>query len=80
MVACLDCGGDYAELMACDLVIPREQWLAINPDDGGVLCANCMIRRASRLLGAINITGRITTGDDSLDVYHAITRLSPARG
>ena len=41
-------------------LIPRAQWLLIHPEDGGVLCANCMLRRVSKLDGAINITGRIT--------------------
>jgi hypothetical protein len=31
----------------------------IHPDDGGVLCPNCMVERASKLPHVINITGRI---------------------
>lgn len=59
-IHCLDCGCDYAATMALSLLIPRDQWLLIHPEDGGVLCANCMLRRAEKLPGAINITGRIT--------------------
>ncbi|HEY8079390.1 MAG TPA: hypothetical protein VIF62_34905 [Labilithrix sp.] len=54
--------------MAMDLVLPREHWLLIHPQDGGVLCANCMIRRASKLPTAINITGLITFADN----YHGV--------
>ena len=68
-MTCLDCGGDYDKLMACDLVLPRDQWLAVHPDDGGVLCANCMVRRAAALPGTINITGFITDSENSRAVY-----------
>lgn len=63
-VPCLDCGRDYAETMALDLVIPRAQWLLIHPEDGGVLCACCMLRRAEKIPHAINVTGRITFGHE----------------
>jgi hypothetical protein len=59
-VRCLDCRQPYAELMACELIVPREHWLRIHRNDSGVLCANCMLRRVAGLPGAINITGRIT--------------------
>lgn len=72
-VQCLDCGGPYDELMACDLVLPRAQWLQIHPDDGGVLCANCILRRASKLPGVINITGIITNADNSREVYDRLS-------
>lgn len=38
-----------------DLVLPRWQWLEIHPDDGGILCANCIVRRASKLTGAVSV-------------------------
>lgn len=41
---CRDCGKPY-ELFPLDLLLPRSQWLDIHPEDGGVLCANCMIER-----------------------------------
>lgn len=56
---CLDCGLLYDELMALDLVLPRVQWLELHPDDGGVLCANCIIRRASKLPGALSVSAVI---------------------
>lgn len=57
---CLDCGTGYDAAMALSLLIPKAQWLLICPKDGGLLCANCMLRRAAKLQGVINITGRIT--------------------
>ena len=72
-MTCLDCGGDYDKLMACDFVLPREQWLKINPADGGVLCANCMVRRAAGLTGTINITGIITNADNSFEIYKQLS-------
>lgn len=47
-----------------DLVIPRAQWLLIHPEDGGYLCANCMVARAENLSGAVNITGVVTFKGD----------------
>jgi hypothetical protein len=47
---CLDCGLPYTEF-PLDLVMSRPQWLEINPDDGGVICAACMIERASKVPG-----------------------------
>ena len=48
---CMDCGLPY-EIFGMDAVMPRAQWLEINPDDGGLLCANCMVKRASNVKGA----------------------------
>lgn len=47
-VTCKDCGLPYAEF-GLDTTIPNGQWELINPnDEGGVLCANCMIKRAAK--------------------------------
>jgi len=73
MSMCMDYGADYEETMAISLLIPKTQWLRINPEDGGLLCANCMLRRASALPGAVNITGRITFGDDAADLYEQLS-------
>ena len=43
-VRCNDCGILYREL-GNDLVLPDQQWNAICPE-GGVLCANCICKRA----------------------------------
>lgn len=77
----MDCGADYDEVMALDMLIPRKQWLEINPDDGGLLCANCLIRRASKLPHVINITGRITFaeeyGEGRTTTYELLSRGLP---
>lgn len=48
---CLDCDIPYSEF-PMDVVLPRGQWLLINPADSGVLCANCIVARASKILKA----------------------------
>lgn len=51
-VACRDCGLPYRDF-PIDLNLPRAQWLLIHPDDGGVLCAMCMLKRiAEKVEGA----------------------------
>ncbi len=63
-VACLDCGLPY-EQFPLDTHLSRPQWLEIHPDDGGVLCANCIVKRAAAIPGAtlvhlvIEITPRL---------------------
>lgn len=60
---CLDCGMPYGGDDWLDCVLPRWQWLEINPDDGGILCANCMVKRASKLPGVVG--------------FHAVIGISP---
>ena len=62
-ISCMDCGLDYTQY-PMDVVLKREQWLLIHPEDGGCLCANCIVARASKLPGVINLTARITFGSD----------------
>jgi len=52
MLACEDCGLPYKDF-PLDTTIPDEQWAEIHRGDGGVLCANCMVKRASKLPGII---------------------------
>lgn len=64
-IRCLDCDlpeGDGG--FQLDMVLTREQWLLIHPDDGGVLCANCIVKRAAELPGVINVSARITFAED----------------
>ena len=49
-VRCLDCGLPYSEF-GLDNHVPRSQWLEIHPEENGVLCANCVVKRASRIPG-----------------------------
>lgn len=53
MSKCEDCGLPYDDFWL-DTTIPNSQWSAIHPQgEGGVLCANCMVKRASLLPGII---------------------------
>jgi len=60
---CMDCHKPY-KLFELDTTLPDEQWLMIHPSDGGVLCANCIVARASKLHGAIAIRAYIDFGDN----------------
>ena len=53
-VICLDCGKPYEDFKM-DMVLPHSQWRLIHPDERGVLCANCIVNRASKIKGAIVI-------------------------
>lgn len=48
-VKCLDCGMEYGGEDWIDTVLPNEQWETIFPEGNGILCANCIIKRASKL-------------------------------
>lgn len=52
--SCLDCKKPYSEF-GMDILLPRGQWLAINPNERGLLCAQCIVNRAEKLNGAIVI-------------------------
>lgn len=47
---CAECGLPYEEF-PIDMVLPLDQWKLISPtpDGSGVLCAGCIVLRASRL-------------------------------
>ena len=47
---CFDCGTPYSE-MGLDMVLPDQQWKVIFPENDGILCANCICKRASKLGG-----------------------------
>ena len=54
MIKCQDCKKGYGdgsegygnEVMPISLNLSREEWLLISPEDG-ILCANCIVTRAS---------------------------------
>lgn len=46
---CLDCGLPYEEFGGLDILLPRSQWLVIHPDENGLLCAMCIVRRAAKI-------------------------------
>lgn len=57
-LACLDCGTPY-QSFPLDSTLPNDQWRMIHDSEGGILCANCMVERASKLPGAVAIRMQI---------------------
>lgn len=55
---CIDCGKLYRNF-GLDMTFPDEQWEMICPDRGGILCANCILERASKLPNVIAIRAQI---------------------
>ena len=51
-LTCMDCTKLYIEF-PLDMVLPDEQWALIHNSPGGVLCANCIVKRAAKLHGAV---------------------------
>lgn len=49
---CLDCGKPYGDF-GLDMLLPNEQWILIHPEKDGLLCACCIVKRASKLPTAI---------------------------
>lgn len=52
-VGCLDCNLPYRDF-GLDTVLPDDQWaqlIAPLHREGGILCASCIVKRASRLKG-----------------------------
>lgn len=47
---CFDCGEKYP--FGLDLVLPDQQWKHLFPEVNGLLCANCICKRASQLKGS----------------------------
>jgi hypothetical protein len=48
---CMDCDKPYEEF-GMDIFVPHSQWVLINPDIDGLLCAQCIINRVSKIGGA----------------------------
>ena len=56
---CSDCGLLYEEF-GLDMTLPDDQWLMIYPKGlSGLLCANCIAKRAEKLSGTIAIRATI---------------------
>lgn len=53
-LTCEDCDLLYEDF-GIDTTIPNLQWEAIRPNSegGGILCASCMVKRASKLEGIL---------------------------
>ena len=54
MLGCMDCGLPYKDF-PLDTTLPDHQWLMIHDNEGGILCANCIVKRASKLPGIIAV-------------------------
>ena len=59
---CADCGKPYDDF-GLDMVLSDEQWLMIFPQKNGLLCANCIVNRASKLKGSIIVKASIQVGE-----------------
>ncbi len=55
---CMDCVVRYGDF-PLDTTLPDAQWKQINPTEGGVLCASCLVSRASKLPGAVAVRAQI---------------------
>lgn len=63
---CMDCGL-LDDQMPLDIVLTGDQWKMISPEEGGILCGACIIKRASRLPNVINVCARIIFSVDYAD-------------
>jgi hypothetical protein len=68
---CLDCGLDYDQF-GMDTQVPRAQWLTIHPDEGGLLCATCIVRRIAQRLPGATLVHLITEVSGGSAKLHAI--------
>lgn len=68
--SCHDCGMPYTE-MGMDVVLPNYQWNGlVKPDDRGIiLCANCIVSRASKMPG-VSPSIRLDLCDSARKWYH----------
>ena len=58
LARCMDCKVLYSDF-PLDTMLPDEQWRQIHNSEGGILCASCIVRRASRLPGAVAVRAYI---------------------
>ena len=60
--ACADCGLHCDDPGYADFVAADDVWKSVSPtgDEGGILCANCMVYRAAAR--SIKAGGRFTSG------------------
>lgn len=63
---CMDCDAPYGGPDWIDTTLPHEQWKLIHNSEGGILCANCIVRRAAKLPKIIVMRARLEfAGNDS---------------
>ena len=63
MDGCLDCSLPYEEF-GLDMTLPDNQWLMIHPEENGLLCANCIVKRAEKLQGSIAVRAKIALAEE----------------
>ena len=62
---CEDCGMPY-ESFLLDVTLSDEQWLAIHPSGrDGLLCAQCIVARASRLTNIVAVRATLDSHEKS---------------
>lgn len=61
--ACLDCQKPYDDFKL-DTLFSREDWLKIHPKEHGLLCANCIVKRASLLPRIVAVRARLQFADE----------------
>jgi hypothetical protein len=64
MAACHDCGMKYGGADWRDTVLPDDQWDLICPE-GGILCANCIIKRAAKVPGVCYAKMQLMDANDT---------------
>lgn len=73
-VRCMDCGALYRDF-PLDTTLPDEQWRQIHPNDGGVLCASCMVKRGAMLPRVIALRARFEFANEPYQLAAAEARL-----
>ena len=58
IAACMDCGKLY-DNFPIDSTLSNEQWRMIHDSQNGLLCAGCIVGRASCLPGVVAVRMRI---------------------
>lgn len=53
-LTCIDCDRMYKDF-GLDVVLSDEQWELIHPNEKGVICAQCIVNRAEKIKGVINV-------------------------
>lgn len=77
---CMDCSVPYADF-PLDTTLSDDQWKMIHRPEGGVLCASCIVRRASRLPGVVAVravfefAGDLTAGDKLRTLVHGVEEM-----
>lgn len=61
---CFDCGMPYGTEDWVDIVLPNEQWDMIFPEHDGLLCPNCIMKRASKIKGVVILKTKFVFSED----------------